>query len=1535
MNQNRNSRTRSLCRWLSAVAVLSALVASVFAQVPGKPVVIAPGVWTVTPEAATIEAGTFIQLTSTSGGGTVWISANPAIATVDGSGVVVGVSEGVVLITARKDNKNGQSRITVTPAPEPEPDPDPPPDPPDPPPPPPPDPPPDPQPPGTAIVTLTTQEALYPGGSSGVARTNEPVTVGIPLPDDSSGVSDVSGLGLSGPTVGQFRELASWPSGRVKWALLDTQLPSLSAGGTSTAIAVTTGSGNFGGSNLATDNGTFITVATGTATFGIRKANFNGLDTVVVGSTTIVSSATSSGLVVTGPASPGTSCGTCTTLYTSANDSSSTAVIEENGPARVVIKATGQHKDGSGNPYMRYTVRMHFYKNKSYVRAVVSLQNADLGHNNFASAFKGHDSYEWRIVPNISGTTSYTMANDTSTPLTGTLSGTDDLYVYQAETTRMKWQDWCGFGCVTYSPDQGFAINRNGSNIDTGTAAEPVGGWADIRDSNGRGVQIGIYQMAAYWPKSLEFLDAGTDTRIGIWARQNSIPYYQSWPQHSIHTLFFNFHDSALSSPANDFLKFQHKLVARAPYAWYNTAAVFPWTLVDPTIETAYYTSVQQSAVPSISAASAGPYLDLGISSASWPLNIYRWYAWGAGGGSNQTEFRWSRLLNFLARGMTGRYLDSEHFYRHVEEEGEPRSDGFAWKNETSNMDGFNRPNRTSANDTLAHRNWRDQEHGHWYGLTDWYYMSGEREAYDAIYDGFLDWFSSPVATYQQGSIGGRSWTVNASSATITKTAGTDFADAEFYPGKSVMINGTVYYVLTRASTTQITVTPSPGTLSAQTMYSEGGLFNTRSVGVDLMGAARLYSFLVDQGDTANATIVAASGDRIYQSMILGANCANGRPASCSIATPDGGPFRTQGIQYDRGFHWGASGGSGTWCGNPHAYRVNSTFQTAVLISGLIEYSRARGAAWSEYVRARDIAYGLSQFANSELAVFNTSEWDDNGYRFGVAFDVANNCPGEDPEENFEATNNQTIWSIFTIDNIITGSTDWASRAAISLQRLMAALGATTSDFGSYLVNDVISRLSGTAGPELTTKTITGFTDLGGGSYTLTWAHTTGATYRIKWGTREIVDLIGFDPGDNVYTGDPTTEMNWFAANNVTTTPTCSSNCSVTVSTGTTGLTSANFSVKASAVAATVGSVTWVNKTHSTGWPGYNGYLYDLFDHVSGQVMHYGIRSVDSIIYSTDQFAYNTRNNVWTRIGGNTAATGCTVTWPSWPTNRHPDGQMAIDTLRNRMWMMGGVCGGINQQDMAYMTLNANPAANSWTRVTPANFPNPMNSAAMVYDSITDLLILFGPTSGSILEIWVYAPSATVSAAQIAAGATSAQNWIKVTFSGGPFSGDAYPRAIYSVANQKTVIFGGLNNSTATNEVWTYTTSTKTLAQRCTSPCSPPPVYTGPASPPTFAFVEIPVAGLFFYHQTHGSGAPKDWTFTLGASAAADVWSALTSTGSGPTADAVATYDSTNGAIFLWTRNASTGEPDVWIGTFTPGSSAMNPPRKPIVQGVH
>src|SRR5262249_24878694 len=149
------------------------------------------------------------------------------------------------------------------------------------------------------------------------------------------------------------------------------------ATGINTQLVVTKGLGDFGGEPLAKNSPASIEIDTGVAQFIVRKRRFNLLDHVVMGGRELVKSEASGGLVIMGPAGGQTDCGLCKTAYSSSNDATSTAEIEENGPVRAVVKAMGAHKDVKGNIYMRFTVRMTFYKGKAYVKITSILRNAD------------------------------------------------------------------------------------------------------------------------------------------------------------------------------------------------------------------------------------------------------------------------------------------------------------------------------------------------------------------------------------------------------------------------------------------------------------------------------------------------------------------------------------------------------------------------------------------------------------------------------------------------------------------------------------------------------------------------------------------------------------------------------------------------------------------------------------------------------------------------------------------------------------------------------------------------------------------------------------------------------------------------------------------------------------------------------------------------------------------------------------------------------------------------------------------------------
>jgi YetA-like protein len=867
-------------------------------------------------------------------------------------------------------------------------------------------------------ATLTVQEALYPGSVAGVSRTNEPFCQGVPIAD-SDAVTSVSQLGLTGATAGQFRMLGVWPSGNYKWVEVCGILSSLSAGATASVTLTKTGSGAFGGSNLAAIASGTITVTTGTMTATIKAAgNFNVLDTAVVGGTTVLATSSSAnrGLILTGPLASGTypanvSCTTaCSTIYSSANDAGSSCTIEQNGPVMASIRCVGNHMDGSGDPYMQYTARLYFYKNKSTVKTTVVLRNAnyatngppstDAGGGTFNTAFKGMQAYELRLAPNITGTLTYSIGNDTGTPTTGTLNqsgGTDNVNIYQGISTQMASTD-SGIGdCATsgspytncgtsYTTDSGYVIKANGTAVLTGTSAQHPAGWADISDSTGKGMSIGVYQFSAYWPKSLEFDAGGADVRIGINPGENSQAIYAPWPAWSpITDTWLEFHTSAPASVSNDFLSFQHFLVAWPAPAYTNTTGVLPYAIADPAVEDAFYVNLATTSNPAIPqtsfcwSGSTHCTPDRGTTVATFPLAVYRTYNWGQGGGANQEEFPWNDIFyRFYQRGDTGRYLNSMHRYRFWAEKAVAHADGttssdstvngFTWRSRPqfgqTNVELTNkgRPAATSTNSSKNFVTYADELHDHWYGIMDYYFVSGDETIREAI-----------------------------------------------LPRKDLYLN------------------PNDCESNFSTVGGCGqSLGYTRSLGIDFMGAARFSNFLTAISD-ANASAVLNSAALNYTNYVKPDVCVNNLPSGCTMpalsCVGNGCSADPSGVSKVRGVHVAYSARIPGYCPanipGPY-YRGQSTFQHSIMQEGLEELRNAKGKSAStnwlatDYNTSLDLQYGLAQF--SLLENYNddgTASWQspqgnglNNGNRFETWIDGSAACPAAPNDTTGTVTTN-------------------------------------------------------------------------------------------------------------------------------------------------------------------------------------------------------------------------------------------------------------------------------------------------------------------------------------------------------------------------------------------------------------------------------------------------------------------------------------------------------------------------------------------------
>jgi hypothetical protein len=135
---------------------------------------------------------------------------------------------------------------------------------------------------------------------------------------------------------------------------------------------------------------------------------------------------------------------------------------------------------------------------------------------------------------------------------------------------------------------------------------------------------------------------------------------------------------------------------------------------------------------------------------------------------------------------------------------------------------------------------------------------------------------------------------------------------------------------------------------------------------------------------------------------------------------------------------------------------------------------------------------------------------------------------------------------------------------------------------------------------------------------------------------------------------------------------------------------------------------------------------------------------------------------------------------------------------------------------------------------------------------------------------------------------------------------------VYLPGRQEALLYGGANGSLAyLDALWRYTPSTQTWVQLS----SGPPAYngTGPGIPCMAALTAGTWAGSLVFHQTHNTGAPRTWLYTP----ATDTWDVLSSTGDGPSSDAIMAEDpSTSNRVIAFAHNGG-DLPDVWHGVLT------------------
>ncbi len=432
--------------------------------------------------------------------------------------------------------------------------------------------------------------------SAGYARRDEPVTLGMPLPQGL--LSDTDELFLrhpkTGPVALQTQPLAHWPDHSLKWLLLDFQV-SVGARG-AIELHLSTGPATSGAEcvheiTVLQEKGELI-VDTGKARFTLNQETFQPFNSVRVGGHEILDPA-AGGLSMTD--ADGWPCRARINAIES----------ETQGPLRSTLKVAGNFTTSRGKVPANFFSRIHFYAGHSHVKIEFTIRNPqaakhrgglwDLGdpgsiyfddlslHVGFNTSTQG--AIEWRSEP--SGAAEHTSARD--------------LVIYQDSSGGDNWQSSNHVnrnGEVRHS-FKGYRVSSGDRIIKEGLRASPVMTVGDREKQ----ITAAVQNFWQNFPKALEVRD-GTLT-VRLFPRQYNDLFELQGGEQKTHTLYLSFqaklaataaasngcHFRASGNPGGvsegllnkpDLQWIDHPLIARCTPDWYAESGAVPNLVPEP-----------------------------------------------------------------------------------------------------------------------------------------------------------------------------------------------------------------------------------------------------------------------------------------------------------------------------------------------------------------------------------------------------------------------------------------------------------------------------------------------------------------------------------------------------------------------------------------------------------------------------------------------------------------------------------------------------------------------------------------------------------------------------------------------------------------------------------------------------------------------------------------------------------------------------------------------------------------------------------------
>ncbi len=396
----------------------------------------------------------------------------------------------------------------------------------------------------------------------GFRRTNEPVTVGIPLPE--AAVFNSSELRLLGPDQtpcsSQIQVLARWFDGSIKWALVDFQADVapgqvaeylLRRVGIPTTVAEPSGI-------VVTETRDSIQFDTGAAVFVVDTRVLRPFSHVIANEIQVLDGSMTAICLVD---ENGQEYQPQITAF----------AVETRGILRSTLKVEGKLCAANGASFADFVSRLSFFSGSSTVEIKFTLWNSrsashpgglwDLGDEG-SVYFKGL-SIDLALNGPRMGSVLCAETSDKE-PLR---SGSQHFEIYQDSSGGSGWNSSNHidrFGKVG-STFRGYRVTADGETVAEGMRASPT---VSICGQAAR-LSGAIEKFWQNFPKAIEVEDRLL--RLGLFPRQFGAPYELQAGEQKTHTVYLSF------SGAAGFERVHHKLMVRSTLDWYAEGQALPY----------------------------------------------------------------------------------------------------------------------------------------------------------------------------------------------------------------------------------------------------------------------------------------------------------------------------------------------------------------------------------------------------------------------------------------------------------------------------------------------------------------------------------------------------------------------------------------------------------------------------------------------------------------------------------------------------------------------------------------------------------------------------------------------------------------------------------------------------------------------------------------------------------------------------------------------------------------------------------------------